>query len=254
MKGVGMKTALIIIGIIVVVLALGAANMFRKMPKKGPPLVDLPGGIQGVLCRFSYAWIVPSNTGVVLIDAGLSETAADILAALKRRGLGAESVRGILITHGHGDHFGGTAAFPDAPVYAHCDDIPLIRGEVKRSGIIGAIFGTISAQKKPPAQLKPLPDADTITIDGVTFRIIGLPGHSPGSVAFLLGDVLFSGDALMGRGDSVMAPTSFTCSDPEQAIQSLEKLLDVPFSVIANGHTAPVFEGRRKLEEFLEEH
>lgn len=246
-----MKTALIIIGIIVVVLALGAANMFRKMPKKGPPLVDLPVGIQGVLCRFSYAWIVPSNTGVVLIDAGLSETAADILVALKRRGLGAESVRGILITHGHGDHFGGTAAFPDAPVFAHCDDIPLIRGEVKRSGIIGAIFGKISAQKKPPARLEPFPDADSITIDGVSFRIIGLPGHSPGSVAFLLGDVLFSGDALMGKGDSVMAPTSFTCSDPEQAIQSLEKLLDVPFSIIANGHTAVVFEGKRKLEEFF---
>jgi glyoxylase-like metal-dependent hydrolase (beta-lactamase superfamily II) len=248
-----MKTALIIIVIIVVVLALGAANMFRKMPKKGPPLVDLPGGIQGVLCRFSYAWIVPSNTGVVLIDAGLNETAADILAALKRRGLGAESVRGILITHGHGDHFGGTAAFPDAPAYAHRDDIPLIKGVEKRSGIIGAIFGKISARKKPPARLEPLPDADTITIDGVSFRIITLPGHSPGSVAFLLGDVLFSGDALMGRGDSVMAPTPFTCTDPEQAIQSLEKLLDEPFSVIANGHTEAVFNGHSKLKSFLQE-
>lgn len=80
------------------------------------------------------AWIVPSATGVMLIDTGLNAAAPDILAALQRRSLGPESVRGMLITHGHGDHFGGTAAFPGAPVFAHRDDIPWIRGEVKRTG------------------------------------------------------------------------------------------------------------------------
>jgi len=246
-----MKTALIIIGIIIVLLALGAGNLYRKLPKKGPPLVDLPGGIQGVLCRFSYAWIVPSNTGVVLIDAGLGEAASELLAALQHRGLGPESVRAILITHGHGDHFGGTAAFPDAPVYAHSDDIPLIRGEVKRKGLIAGIFGKISAEKKPPARLEPLPEADTITIDKVTFWIIEMPGHSAGSVAYLLGDVLFSGDALMGKGEDLMQPNAFTSDNPAQCIESIAKLLDIPFSVIANGHSAPVYQGHRKLKEFL---
>ncbi|MBN2108990.1 MAG: MBL fold metallo-hydrolase [Deltaproteobacteria bacterium] len=246
-----MKKALIVIGIVVVLLALGAAKLYRQMPQKGPPLIDLGGGIQGVLCRFSYAWIVPSDTGVVLIDAGLDETAADIRAALQRRGLGPEAVRAILITHGHGDHFGGAAAFPDAPAFAHRADIPLIRGEVKRPGFIGAIFGKISSRKKPPARLAPLPEGAEIAVDGITFRIIGLPGHSPGSVAYLLGDVLFSGDALMGRGDSVMPPTSFTSSDPDQAMASLEKLRTVPFRIIANGHTGAVFEGHAKLEAYL---
>lgn len=251
MKGEGMKIALIIIGIVVVLLGLGAANLYRQMPHKGPPLVDLDGGIQGVLCRFSYAWIVPSATGVVLIDAGLDETGADIRAALQSRGLGPESVRAILITHGHGDHFGGAAAFPGAAVFAHSADIPLIRGEVKRPGFIGALFGKISARKKPPARLAPLPDSATVDVDGLTVRIIALPGHSPGSVAFLVNDVLFPGDALMGKDDSVMAPPPFTSSDPAQAMASLEKLRDVPFRVIANGHTGAVFEGRAKLEAYL---
>jgi glyoxylase-like metal-dependent hydrolase (beta-lactamase superfamily II) len=246
-----MKIALIVIVIVVVLLALGAANLYRQMPHKGPPLIDLGGGIQGVLCRFSYAWIVPSTTGVVLIDAGLDETAADIRAALQSRGLGPESVRAILITHGHGDHFGGAAAFPEAIVFAHSADIPLIRGEVKRTGFIGAIFGRISARKKTPERLAPLPEVATVDVDGICFGIIGLPGHSPGSVAFLFNDVLFSGDALMGKGDSVMAPTAFTSSDPAQAMASLEKLRAVPFRVIANGHTGAVFEGRAKLEAFL---
>jgi len=247
-----MKTVLIIAVIIVVVLVIGAVYLYSKIPRKRPPLVELPGGIQGVLCRFSYAWIVPSTTGVVLVDAGLNEEAPEILAALQRRGLGPESVRGVLITHGHGDHFGGTAAFPTVPVFAHRDDIPLIRGEVKRKGLIGGIFGKISARKKPPASMKPLPEADTVTVDGVTFRIIGLPGHSRGSVAYLLGDILFSGDSLMGKGDSVRAPLPFACADFEQSVRSLEVLLDIPFTTIADGHTGATFDGRTKLKAFLE--
>ncbi len=246
-----MKKALWGTGLAVLLLAVGILGIFSKVPKKGPPLVDLPGGVQGVLCRFSYAWIVPSSTGVVLVDAGLDEAAPELLQALKNRGLGPESVRAILITHGHGDHFGGAAAFPDARALAHRDDIPLIRGEKKREGIVGSIFGRISSQKKPPARLEPLPDSPSVTVDGVTFTIIGLPGHSPGSIAYLYGDILFSGDALMGKGDGVMPPNAFTSAAPEQSRRILQKLLAVPFTTIANGHTGAVFDGRKKLEKHL---
>lgn len=48
-----MKTSFIILCIIVMLLAFGAVNLYREMPRTGPPLVKLPGGIEGVLCRFS---------------------------------------------------------------------------------------------------------------------------------------------------------------------------------------------------------
>ncbi len=246
-----MKTILIVVGIIIVVLGAAFGRLMSKMPKKGPALVSLEGGIQGVLCRFSYAWIVPSATGVILIDAGLDENAPDIIAALRRAGLGPESVRGILITHGHADHFGGAAAFPGAPVFAHAGDIPLIRGEHKRTGIIGSIFSAISARKKPPSHLEPLPAQDSITIDGVTFAVMELPGHSPGSVAYVLGNIVFSGDAVMGRGASLMLPNDFTCTDPALARRSIAKLAGIGFTTIADGHTGAVYDGRRKLEGFL---
>ena len=246
-----MKKIFIGTGVLILLLALGIGSMFSVMPKKGPPLVELPGGIQGVLCRFSYSWIVPSATGVVLVDAGLDEAAPDIIAALQRKGLGPESVRGILITHGHADHFGGAAAFPNARVFAHSADIPFIRGEKKPEGVFGSIFSKFSSRKKPPEKLEPLPASATITVDGIAFGIIGLPGHSPGSVAYLLGDILFSGDALMGKGDSVMVPNSFTSSNPEQSRQVLKTLLNVPFDIIANGHTGAVYDGRKKVEAYL---
>ncbi len=247
-----MKKTLSGIAVFLLLLALGIGLLLSKMPKKGPALVELPGGVQGVLCRFSYSWIIPSQGGAVLIDAGLDEKAPDIIAALKCKGLGPESVQAVLITHGHGDHFGGAGAFPNARVFADKNDIPFIRGEKKREGIVGSIFGKISSGRTPPKNLEALPDKESILVDGLTFGIIRLQGHSPGSVAYLLGDILFSGDALMGREDGVMPPPFFSSDDPEQSKKTLTALLKLPFSTIADGHTGAVFDGHKKLESYLE--
>ncbi|MCX5901278.1 MAG: hypothetical protein NTX06_11230, partial [Proteobacteria bacterium] len=61
------------------------------------------------------------------------------------------------------------------------------------------------------------------------------------------------GDALMGRGDSVMPPPSFTSTDPEQSKKALAALVQVPFSIIADGHTGAVFGGHKKLEAYLQQ-
>jgi glyoxylase-like metal-dependent hydrolase (beta-lactamase superfamily II) len=250
-KGDHMKKVCSGIAVVLLLLAVGTGLIFSKMPKKGPPLVDLPGGVQGVLCRFSYSWIIPSRGGVVLIDAGLDEKAPDIMAELKRKGLGPESVQAVLITHGHGDHFGGAGAFSNARVFADKNDIPFIRGEKKRAGLVGSIFGKISSGRKPPKNLDALPETDSILIDGLTIGIIRLPGHSPGSVAYLLGDILFTGDALMGGQDGVMPPPFFSSDNPEQSKKTLAALLKLPFSTIADGHTGAVFDGHKKLEAYL---
>ena len=247
-----MKKILAGIAVVLLLLALGIGLMFSKMPKKGPALVELPGGVLGVLCRFSYSWIIPTQGGAVLIDAGLDEKAPDIIAALKRRGLQPESVQAILITHGHGDHFGGAIAFPNARVLADKNDIPLILGQKKREGIVPGIFSKMSPRKAPPKKIEALPDGDSITVEGLTFGIIRLPGHSPGSVAYLLGDILFAGDALMGRAEGVMPPPSFASDDPDQSKNVLIRLVKVAFSIIADGHTGAVFDGHKKLEAYLQ--
>ena len=247
-----MKKILAVIAGFLLLLALGIGLIFSKMPKNGPPLVELPGGVLGVLCRFSYSWIIPSQGGAVLIDAGLDEKAPDIIAALKRKGLQPESVQAILITHGHGDHFGGAIAFPNALVLADKNDIPLILGQKKREGIVPNIFSKMSPSKAPPKKIEAIPDGDSITVDGRTFGIIRLPGHSAGSVAYLLGDILFSGDALMGSAEGLMPPAPFASDDPQQSKKSPAALSKLYFSTIADGHTGAVFDGHKKLEAYLE--
>ncbi len=88
----------------------------------------------------------------------------------------------VVVTHVHPDHARGCNQFPvcylneaDAPLIGtYCDDVPFE-------------YRNISA-------------GETIDLGGKTIQIVGLPGHTPGSLGFILAEerILFAGDALNG--------------------------------------------------------
>ncbi len=99
--------------------------------------------------------------------------------------------RYILITHGHFDHTGALeelAARLKVPVAAHGDDsgrLPL----------------------KPDIALQ---DGDTLTVGDVSLDVLHTPGHTLGSLCFLVGDTLLSGDTLFPGGPGRTAnPSDF---------------------------------------------
>ncbi|HZC73450.1 MAG TPA: MBL fold metallo-hydrolase [Jatrophihabitans sp.] len=97
-----------------------------------------------------------------------------------------EPVSAILTTHRHADHWqalADTVEFAGAAVYAGADD----------------------ADELPVAVDERLADGDEITVGDLTMSIIGLRGHTPGSVAVLYRDPegvphLFTGDSLFPGG------------------------------------------------------
>jgi len=112
----------------------------------------------------------------VLIDPGVEDPRID--ETVRARGL---KVRAILNTHGHHDHVGGDAfyaALYRVPVFIDAED-------AKAAGLAGA---------------KKLADGETLSDAGFPIKVIRVPGHSPGSVGFLAGGALFSGDTLFKDG------------------------------------------------------
>jgi glyoxylase-like metal-dependent hydrolase (beta-lactamase superfamily II) len=134
-------------------------------------------------------------------------------------------VGAILLTHDHPDHAPGAgtlAAMTGAPVYA-------------------------ARQAEGWRRLR---DGQEIRLPGVRLRAIATPGHAPDHVAFFLeGDrALFTGDAVLGRGTSVIDPPE---GDLAQYLRSLRRLRELRPRTIYPGHGPVVLDAMAKLEEYL---
>jgi len=160
------------------------------------------------------AWIVaPTGPGgeCVLIDAPPDPEA--IVSHLEEHDL---RLVALLATHGHADHVGGVSEVVGAqdhgvPVHIHDADRHMLDDPIANSGTIGQVLAASELDLEPPELIYGLDDGQSVSGAGMTFTAIHTPGHTKGSVCFLLrtdGEqpVLFSGDHLfagsIGRTDT----------------------------------------------------
>jgi glyoxylase-like metal-dependent hydrolase (beta-lactamase superfamily II) len=134
-------------------------------------------------------------------------------------------VDAILLTHDHPDHAPGAptlAAMTGARVYA------------ARSAV-----GSERTR-----------DGQVVRMPGVTVTVVATPGHTPDHAAFLLEDAgaLFTGDAVLGRGTSVIDPPE---GDLAQYVRSLHRMRDLAPRTIYPGHGPVVLDALAKLDEYL---
>ncbi len=159
------------------------------------------------------AWfIAPSGPGgeCVLVDAPPDPAA--ILDHLSEHNL---RLVALLATHGHVDHVGGVAEVVaaqhhDIPVHLHDADRHLLLDPVGNGGTLGKVLEAEELDLEPPELVHGLADGERVSGAGMSFTAIHTPGHTQGSVCFLLevdgeAPVLFSGDHLfagsIGRTD-----------------------------------------------------
>lgn len=206
--------------LVLVVAVIGYRTFGVTTSMEGP---STHGRVWTVPTGFVQSAIVDvGNGGVVLIDAGMDSGAKELLAALQQRGLGKDAVQAILLTHGHGDHQGGVAAFPGVPVHAHQDEVPLVEGRhVSRAP-------SRFLHRGEPVTAKvthPFRTGQTLRLGEVEVRTFHLPGHTPGSVAYLVDGVLLLGDSAVARKDGTLAGAPwFFSEDTDQNARSLAVL------------------------------
>lgn len=168
-----------------------------------------------------------TGEGVVIDPGGEPDR---ILAAISSAGI---AIKYLLNTHGHADHLLANRELREAlniPVCIHeKDDDFYARPEINE---ISARELGVSVQSRADIRLK---DGDLLKIGKLEIRVIHTPGHSPGSVCFLIAGNLFTGDTLfvgdVGRSD--LTGGSFA-----SLIQSIKERIIVlpPETVINPGH------------------
>ena len=144
----------------------------------------------------NYIWLIHSPMDVRTVIAVDPGDAAPVEAALLKHGL---KLAGILLTHRHADHVGGVEQ--------------LSQGRTLR------IFGPRA--EKVPGETQPVGESDVATFEGLdlSFRVLDIPGHTLGHIAFVGHGAVFCGDTLFSGGCGRVFEGT-----PEQMTQSLAKL------------------------------
>ena len=125
----------------------------------------------------NYIWMLHDGARAVVVDPG---DAAPVHSALDRLQL---DLCAILVTHHHADHVGGVDAL--------------------RPRLHGPVYGP--ARERIPAPFTALHEGDAVTVLGLDFDVLDVPGHTAGHIAYSQrGDgprpLLFCGDTLFSAG------------------------------------------------------
>lgn len=203
----------------------------------------------------------------ILIDTGAPGSARRVLQQLSRRGVAAQDVGLILLTHAHSDHAGSAKALRQltgAPVAVHQDDVAmLLAGNNGRMLPVGleARFSQAFVDKPFPA-LEPdivLTSSSDLSHYNVQARILSTPGHTPGSISLvfdngdaIVGDILRGG--LMGGTFLPQKPNYpyflYDNAHKTTLLASIRQVLDAGANRLFVGHGGPLH--RTDVEAWLD--
>lgn len=148
------------------------------------PPVRLHGDTYWVGTRGLGAVLLTSSEGHVLIDGGLPESAAHVIASIRALGFRPEDVKLIVNSHAHYDHAGGIAALQKASgarVVASAASAAVLR--TGRAGRDDPQF-TIALPYPPVSSVSVLSDGDTLRVGPIVVVAHLTPGHTPGGTSW----------------------------------------------------------------------
>ena len=151
----------------------------------------------------------------------------------------------ILLTHGHFDHCTGVGLlekWPDLPVYIHEADVT------------DGVGGELTFRRLDEKNQRYWHEGDTLTVGGLTLRVMETPGHSRGSVCLLVEGqgVIFSGDTLF-RGNC--GRCDFPGGDYRAMLRSLARLgrLEGQYQVYPGHEEATDMDYERKANPYMKQ-
>lgn len=166
--------------------------------------------IHGLAPLYTNTFLITTDAGhgIIVDPAAAPET---YLQALEKEGA---RLTHILLTHGHYDHVGAVAALRKATsCKVYMDPVDAVGSQI------------LPLTKDLVDENWPADNA--LKIDDFTFTVYHTPGHTPGSVCLVCGQIMFSGDTLFAGS---CGRTDLPGGSVRQMQQSLSMLAALPLS------------------------
>lgn len=143
-------------------------------------------GVYAVRDDYVNMYVVKKQADIVAIDAVQDADVAKKEVA--KIGIDPAAVKAVFLTHTDYDHAGAITLFQNARVYISAAEEQMVNGKINRSLIF-------KNKLDVPHQL--MRDGDEVIVGGIKIRGILTPGHTPGSMCFVVDNAyLFTGDTI----------------------------------------------------------
>jgi len=229
------KRILIGTGILIVIIAICVFGFVMKMKTqmKGMRPIkteNIVGNIYTIKDSFVNFFLIKDSNQYIVIDAGMNLKA--VKKGLKKLMIDPEKITAIFLTHTDRDHVAGISLFTNAKVYLAQKEVAMINGEKSKFLFMGNSINT--------KEYTTIEDQETITIGRTKIKGILTPGHTTGSMCYVINDsCLFTGDAISLESGKIAKPNEFFTMDNKLAKESISKIIALPkVTEIFTAHTS----------------
>jgi hydroxyacylglutathione hydrolase len=255
----------LVIAVVLAALAVGAGvglragrTKFGAVTEVKPDFVAVTNS--GFITLFA-ARVAP-GPHVVVFDSSLDPQARPVDALLGALHASRDDITDVFLTHGHYDHVAGAGVLTKAKLHLGAADVALAAGQVNPEMLLPTLLGKLLAT--PPVTINaPMTGATTFEVGAAeptkvapkTVKAFPVPGHTPGSFAFLYDGVLVVGDIMMFKEGRLVTPPRVFDPHPAEntaSILSLKKQLaneTVDVVCTAHGGCTPKGLGRTLLDD-----
>lgn len=230
-----------------------------------------------------YLVVEPGHTLLFDVGSGSDSSRRDldlgfaVVRAVFGEDVRYEQIDTAVVSHAHIDHFGGVHDLRrrtkarlcvhelDARVLACFDERVVLATKdvevyLRRAGVapddlgrLLELYGSSRSWFKPAPVDRALRDGDLV---GAGYRVIHTPGHCPGQIVMLVGDVLLTSDHVLARITPHQFPQAITpFGGLEHYFQSIEKVRRIDGVRLAlGGHEEPITDVPTRLDEIVAFH
>lgn len=212
------------LGIVIILIILffgGYLIMAKSEMKLMTPTAtkEIVENIFSIQDSFVNLFLIKDSDQYIAVDAG--NNSESVSAELKKLNIDPDKVIAVMLTHTDGDHVSAIKLFKNARIYLSKQEEQLINGKKSRFLFFG--------NKIDAKNYSLIEDQQLINIGHLGIKGILTPGHTPGSMCYLINNkYLFTGDALSLKDGKIAKFNEFFNMDTKTAINSIDKIISLP--------------------------